>query len=122
MSVKFGFNFYSNHFFSGYIKFAFSIKKKKIRYPEINGDSKPSMVNNLNNLKNKTIKITIKDHRSYTGKLLSFDQNMNLVLSDTEEFRKYKKKTGGTTRYLGLCLFKGGNILDVEHNDFHDSK
>ena len=38
------------------------------------------------------LRITLNDGRQMTGQLLAFDTHMNLVLSNTEEFRRVKSK------------------------------
>ncbi|WFD33422.1 Small nuclear ribonucleoprotein-associated protein B [Malassezia cuniculi] len=41
---------------------------------------------------NYRLRITLNDGRQLTGQLLAFDTHMNLVLSNTEEFRRIKPK------------------------------
>ena len=92
------------------------------------------------------MRITLNDGRQMTGKMLAFDkvselrsirgwyrilkqeQHMNLVLADTEEFRRVKRKAGKGTqtapgsapaplveseekRTLGLTIVRGTNII-----------
>lgn len=45
---------------------------------------------------NYRIRVTIQDSRMLVGTFLSFDKHMNLVLSETEEFRVIKAKKLGT--------------------------
>lgn len=44
------------------------------------------------------LRITLNDGRQMTGQLLAFDTHMNLVLSNTEEFRRVKSKKRKTSR------------------------
>ena len=53
------------------------------------------------------------------GTLLAFDRHMNLVLGDTEEYRKVKsKKAGGglkeEKRALGMLLLRGENVVSLQ--------
>ncbi|PWN93458.1 Sm-like ribonucleo protein [Acaromyces ingoldii] len=42
---------------------------------------------------NYRLRITLNDGRQMTGQMLAFDQHMNLVMADTEEFRRLKSKS-----------------------------
>jgi len=44
------------------------------------------------------LRITLNDGRQMTGQLLAFDTHMNLVLSNTEEFRRIKSKKRKATK------------------------
>ena len=60
-----------------------------------------------------------QDNRTMVGTLLAFDRHMNLVLGDTEEYRKVKsKKAGGglreEKRALGLLLLRGESVVSLQ--------
>ncbi|KAI4224508.1 MAG: hypothetical protein LQ349_007226 [Xanthoria aureola] len=76
------------------------------------------------------MRVTLNDGRQMTGQMLAFDKHMNLVLADTEEFRRVKKKPtkgaqsapGSTApatamveseekRTLGLTIVRGTHIV-----------
>ena len=75
---------------------------------------------------NHRIRATIVDGRQIVGRFVAFDRHMNLVLEDSEEFRKLpkKKKTNTTTkeeddedaggdvrRVLGFVLLRGEEVV-----------
>ena len=77
------------------------------------------------------MRVTIQDSRTLVGTLIAFDKHLNLVLTDTEEFRKLKpkrvkakdeeSKTNGDQqpedreikRALGLIILRGENIITM---------
>ncbi|KAJ5348364.1 uncharacterized protein N7506_001617 [Penicillium brevicompactum] len=77
-----------------------------------------------NKMINYRMRVTLNDGRQMTGSMLAFDKHMNLVLADTEEFRRIKRKsknTAGPTnaplveaeekRTLGLTIVRGTQVV-----------
>lgn len=75
------------------------------------------------------MRVTLNDGRQMTGQMLAFDKHMNLVLADTEEFRRAKRKQNKPVapgasasssiveteekRTLGLTIVRGAHIVSL---------
>jgi len=59
----------------------------------------------LESLLNKRISLLLKDNRILEGKLVGYDDYMNMVLVDTEE------RTEQMTRRLGTVILRGNNVV-----------
>ncbi|KAL6879295.1 hypothetical protein J3F83DRAFT_725722 [Trichoderma novae-zelandiae] len=77
---------------------------------------------------NYRMRVTLQDSRQLVGQMLAYDRHMNLVLADTEEFRRVKRKNksgapGGSSagqtvvqeekRTLGLVIARGAHIISL---------
>lgn len=79
---------------------------------------------------NYRLRITLNDSRQIVGQLLAFDAHMNLVLADSQEYRKLKSKKSKARangddedagpasvpeqkRTLGLLILRGENIVSM---------
>ena len=69
---------------------------------------------------NFRMKVTISEDRTLVGTFLAFDRYMNLVLADTQEFRRLKKRKGKDLeereemRTLGFVVLRGENVVSIE--------
>jgi small nuclear ribonucleoprotein B and B' len=68
------------------------------------------------------LRVTLQDGRVVIGTFLAFDKHLNLVLSDTEEFRTLRnKKDRGVSvveerqekRTLGLIILRGETVVSI---------
>lgn len=66
----------------------------------------------LSKLLQKRVKVVLTDGRHVHGKLLSFDGLMNLVLDETQEFRR-TKAGNKEQRPLGLVLLRGEMVISA---------
>ncbi|RVD90881.1 U6 snRNA-associated Sm [Tubulinosema ratisbonensis] len=67
------------------------------------------MIRNLyDRLLNKRVKIRCKDRRCYEGDLISYDENLNIVLDDAEQFKGEKR------RFIGLMMLQGKFICQCD--------
>jgi small nuclear ribonucleoprotein B and B' len=66
---------------------------------------------------NYRVRVTLTDGRQLVGNLLAFDKHMNVVLSDTEEFRRVKSHRGEgereQKRTIGMLLLRGDSIVSI---------
>jgi small nuclear ribonucleoprotein len=61
----------------------------------------------LENSMNKKITLLLKDSRILEGKLVGFDDYMNMVLDDTEETFNEE------VRRLGTIIIRGNNVVSI---------
>lgn len=63
---------------------------------------------NMQVFMDKVILVGVKDGRKFKGKLLQYDEHMNLLLENAEEFLK-----DGQTKNHKVLLLKGGNVSEI---------
>lgn len=56
---------------------------------------------------NSKVSLLLKDNRILEGKLVGFDDYMNMVLDDTEE------NVEGEVRRLGTVILRGNNVVSI---------
>ncbi|MFH1101501.1 MAG: LSM domain-containing protein [Methanobacteriota archaeon] len=56
---------------------------------------------------NQKILLLLKDGRSIQGKLIGYDEYMNLVLDDVEESKD------DTKRRIGKIILRGNNVVSI---------
>ena len=64
-------------------------------------------VNVLEKSMDRKISLLLKDSRVLEGKLVGFDDYMNLVLEDTEEISEEQN------RRLGTVVLRGNNVVSI---------
>ena len=71
---------------------------------------RPSMVMPLSVLEksiNKRVQLLLKDNRILEGKLVGYDDYMNMVLEDTEETKE------DNVRRVGTVVLRGNNVVTI---------
>ena len=66
----------------------------------------------LNRLINGYVYVYISENRYFLGKFLCYDEHLNLVLSECEEFKKIEGFEQKRTH--GLITIRGSNIISIE--------
>jgi len=66
----------------------------------------------LNNSRNKTVMVELKNGVRYVGKLKAFDIHINTVLGDAEEYKDDQLK-----RKLGTVFIRGDTITILSPSD-----
>ena len=56
---------------------------------------------------NKRISLLLKDNRVLDGKLVGYDEYMNMVLEDTEETKDEQ------VRRIGTVVLRGNNVVTI---------
>ncbi len=78
-------------------------------------------LNLLEKSMNRKLSLLLKDGRTLEGKLVGFDEYMNMVLDDTEETKKvYHNQPGEEktepelkVRRLGTVILRGNNVVTI---------
>jgi small nuclear ribonucleoprotein len=79
-----------------------------MRYPQSQGSDIMVMpLALLEKSLDKKISLLLKDNRILEGKLIGYDDYMNMVLEDTEE------RTSEQTRRLGIVVLRGNNVVSI---------
>ncbi len=65
----------------------------------------------MNNSKNKSVLLRLRNNKTIKGNLLDFDVHMNLTLDDAEDI------TDENPQKLGKILLRGDNVLIVSLPD-----
>jgi small nuclear ribonucleoprotein B and B' len=67
---------------------------------------------------NWRMKVTVDDGRTMLGTLMAFDKYMNVVMSDTDEYRKVRGKKDKAPvekrRALGFVIVRGETIISLQ--------
>lgn len=62
----------------------------------------------LNQSRNKTVMVDLKNNYRYIGKLYAFDIHVNIVLNDAEEYQN-----GELKRKVGTVFIRGDTIIII---------
>lgn len=57
---------------------------------------------------NRKVSLLLKDNRMLIGKLVGYDDFMNMVLEETEEI-----VDGGATKRINTVILRGNNVVSI---------
>ncbi len=62
---------------------------------------------------NRKVSLLLKDSRTLEGKLVGYDEYMNMVLEDTEETRYNDETKDQQVRRIGTVVLRGNNVVTI---------
>ncbi|GFT72140.1 small nuclear ribonucleoprotein-associated protein B', partial [Nephila pilipes] len=75
-----------------------------------------SKKNQILQLLNCKMRIILCDNRTFIGTFSAYDKNMNVVLTDCVEYKKYKPKRRAPVegkKTIGTAVIRGVNIMSI---------
>ena len=73
-------------------------------------------IQRLKNILRETVRVTVTDGRLFIGTFIGTDQPLNIILINTEEFRRSLDEDGGVLsgRYVGQVMVPWKLVVKVE--------
>jgi small nuclear ribonucleoprotein len=62
---------------------------------------------------NRKVSLLLKDSRTLEGKLVGYDEYMNMVLEDTEETKVDQETRDKQVRRIGTVVLRGNNVVTI---------
>jgi small nuclear ribonucleoprotein (snRNP)-like protein len=75
--------------------------------------SHPPSISKLKALLRRALRVTITDHRIFIGNFVGSDQLLNIILVNTEEYRR-GRNGNSTGRYVGQIMIPWKFVVKVE--------
>jgi small nuclear ribonucleoprotein len=79
----------------------------------MSGDKMVMPLNVLEKSLNRKVTLLLKDSRTLEGKLVGYDDYMNMVLEDTEETRINQETKDEQVRRIGTVVLRGNNVVTI---------